>query len=70
MHSANTFQNLLLLMVYIKKLIKTLPQIMNLRDEILVNLLGNPREVPILRKLACTKCVTLTLNIRKTTGRR
>jgi hypothetical protein len=38
---------------------------MNLRDEILVNLQDNPREVPILRKLACTKCVTLTLNTRK-----
>ena len=43
---------------------------MNLRDEILVNLQDDPREVPILRKLACTKCVTLTLNKRKTTGRR
>ena len=43
---------------------------MNLRDEILVNLQDNPREVPILRKLACTKCVTLTLNTRKPTGRR
>ena len=43
---------------------------MNLRDEILVNLQDNPREVPILRKLTCTKCVTLTLNTRKTTGRR
>jgi hypothetical protein len=42
---------------------------MNLSDEILVNLQGNPREVPILRKIACTKCVTLTLNTRKTTGR-
>ena len=45
---------------------------MNLRDEILVglNLQDNPREVHIIRKLACTKCVTLTLNTRKTTGRR
>jgi hypothetical protein len=50
--------------------IKTLPQIMNLRYEILVNLQGNPREVPISRKPACTKCETLTLNARKTTGRR
>ena len=41
---------------------------MNLRDEILVYLQDNPREVHILRKLACTKCVTLTLNTRKTTG--
>ena len=43
---------------------------MNLRDEILINLQDNPQEVPILRKLACTKCVTLTLNTKKTTGRR
>ena len=43
---------------------------MKLRDEILVNLQHNPRGVPILRKLDCTKCVTLTLNTRKTTGRR
>ena len=43
---------------------------MNLRDEILVNLQDNPREVHILRQLACTKFVTLTLNTRKTTGRR
>jgi hypothetical protein len=43
---------------------------MNLRDEIIVNLQDNPGEVPILRKLACTKSVTFTLNTRKTTGRR
>ena len=43
---------------------------MNLRDEILVNLQGIARKVPILRKLACTKCVILTLNTINTTGRR